>query len=126
VRQAVSKVLKAKPLPPLSLLQEELSLDAYAGVLYWKKPKQGRVLDRPIGVRGTGNRGYQRLMINGQEHYVHRVVWALANDADPRDLDIDHVNGDPRNNHPSNLRLATRSENLKLGADRRFGRGEYA
>lgn len=50
----------------------------------------------------------------GYRHYLaHRFVWFLHNGEIPNGLDIDHIDGDRSNNKISNLRLATRSQNLR-------------
>ena len=44
--------------------------------------------------------------------YAHRVVWMVANHREiPSGLEINHKDGDPANNKPMNLELATRQEN---------------
>jgi predicted XRE-type DNA-binding protein len=44
--------------------------------------------------------------------YAHRVVWMVANHREiPSGLEINHKDGDPTNNRPENLDLATRQEN---------------
>lgn len=44
--------------------------------------------------------------------YAHRAVWMIANHAAiPDTLEINHRDGNPMNNCPSNLELATRQEN---------------
>jgi hypothetical protein len=53
-----------------------------------------------------------------QHALAHRLVWALANGRMP-EAQIDHINGDPLDNRPSNLRSVTRQENSKNLA-RRF------
>ena len=110
---AVPEVLKGrKPLPPLEVLQEHLRLDD-DGTLWWKVRKRGRVLSKPAARANRGPRGYKGLMFDGEEFYAHRVVWALANgQLPPPHLDVDHLNGDPCDNRPFNLRLATRQQNL--------------
>jgi HNH endonuclease/AP2 domain len=42
--------------------------------------------------------------------YLHRFLMG-----DPDELDVDHVDGDRLNNRRSNLRLATRSQNMQNG-----------
>ena len=41
----------------------------------------------------------------------HRMVYYLANGCLPNE--IDHIDGDPTNNHPSNLREATHKQNMR-------------
>lgn len=44
--------------------------------------------------------------------YAHRVIWMVANHREiPSGLEINHKDGDPANNAPENLELATRQEN---------------
>jgi len=43
--------------------------------------------------------------------YAYQVVWALTNNEWPT-ADIDHRDGNPSNDQPENLRLATASQNL--------------
>lgn len=49
------------------------------------------------GVRGTAKRA--------------QVVYSLAFGRIPEGMDIDHIDGDRNNDHPSNLRLVTRAQN---------------
>jgi len=44
--------------------------------------------------------------------YAHRIVWMVANKRDiPDGLEINHIDGNPRNNDPLNLEVVTRREN---------------
>lgn len=52
----------------------------------------------------------------GSKHlYMHRVVLNV-----PKDLEIDHINGDGLDNRKSNLRICTRQENTR---NKRKGKG---
>ena len=56
--------------------------------------------------------GYKRVRVDGQYHYIHRLVWfILTNKEIPEDLYIDHIDGNRLNNHIENLRLASALEN---------------
>lgn len=43
---------------------------------------------------------------------VHRIVYAWFNNECPGDLDVDHIDNDPFNNHIDNLQLLARKRNL--------------
>lgn len=43
---------------------------------------------------------------------LQRVIYAWYYDLCPADKDVDHVDNDTLNNHPDNLQLLTRAENL--------------
>ena len=92
-----------KPLPPI----EELAavLEIADGGLRWKKS------GKPAGSRRKD--GYWDLRAIGRRMLLHRVVYALAYGADPFPHFVDHVDGDPSNNAPHNLRLASHTENLR-------------
>ena len=56
--------------------------------------------------------GYRRIKINGVQYRMHRLVWLYHFGEWPSD-EIDHINGDPLNNHIDNLRVVTNQENQK-------------
>ena len=49
--------------------------------------------------------------VNQIKYPVHRVIFAMANGSDPADKEVDHIDGDGTNNHPLNLRIASRRQN---------------
>lgn len=57
--------------------------------------------------------GYWSVRINKKSFLVHRVVYALHRGIDLAKIRefVDHVDGDPSNNRPSNLRSATCRQN---------------
>lgn len=99
-----------KPLPPIRVLNEIFRLKG--GVLIWRIDRGGKA--RAGTVAGSKNKS-GRLMVRalGVDYYVHRIVWAIANNKDPGEFQIDHIDGDHTNNHPSNLRLATHGQNIQ-------------
>lgn len=73
--------------------------------LMWNKQRAGRV----AGCRST--EGYLVCTINGKQFKAHRVVWAHVYGVWPSKC-IDHVNGNPSDNRPANLRdVAVKANN---------------
>lgn len=62
---------------------------------------------------GRDKRSYFQIKISGKIHLAHRIVFAITHGFDPAKMYIDHRDGDGKNNNPSNLRLATHSENMQ-------------
>lgn len=62
-------------------------------------------------VSGCDNgRGYLRVTLDGKVYYAHRLAWLYVHGEMPK-CQIDHINGNPRDNRIANLRLATSKEN---------------
>jgi len=101
-------MLYCKPLPSLSRIRHLLALRS-DGQLIWKRPTSNRV--KPGQIAGRWNKGYRVVNIDGTGYGVHRIVWALCHCVDPGQMEIDHINGNPSDNRPSNLRSCTRKQN---------------
>ncbi len=56
--------------------------------------------------------GYLRTSIKDKKIVLHRLIWLLTYGYLP-DKDLDHINGNRKDNRLINLRKATRSENLQ-------------
>lgn len=89
----------------LACAEEYLQVDADSpSGLSWKKTRKG--------VRRAGQRaGYQRddgywfVGLNKRTFQAGRLVLLLSGDRpDDRTCEVDHIDGNPSNNHPSNLR----------------------
>ena len=109
-----------------SLLRKLLSYDSDTGRLTWKSrdacmfcgndavPKSKTWNTRFAGraALATQDRnGYFYGSIFGMPYAAHRVIWGLKTGLWP--VEVDHIDGNPRNNVWENLRNATRSQNMK-------------
>jgi hypothetical protein len=117
---------KAKPLP-VDIIRESLELDPTSKTwLRWKKrpshhfPTDSacRAWNGAWAGKHAGSKfriskwkTYWAVSLCSKNLYAHRVVWLLANGADPGRFEIDHIDCDSFNNNPKNLRLATHSQN---------------
>lgn len=97
--------------------------DYVDGVLVWKVRPESHFSSRRVAnifnaqfsgkPSGTPDKyGYVVINIGGKQHKAHRVIWEMHHGEIPEGLHIDHINGVKNDNRLSNLRLATRSQNL--------------
>lgn len=63
-------------------------------------------------VVGWHHSGYLRTYVLGKKYYLHRLVWLYVFGRFP-DHEIDHINNDRSDNRFTNLREATREQNLR-------------
>jgi hypothetical protein len=64
-------------------------------------------------VTGKNGCGYKTAEIDGKRLYVHRIVYQMTHgDLLPEDV-IDHIDGNPLNNHPDNLRKGSQADNTR-------------
>ena len=100
--------------PKEVLTQEELkyifNYDPATGK-FTRKQKLARrhVIGEEVGV-STAN-GYLKCGIGPKEYLLHRLAWFYVYGEWP--VQIDHIDGNPKNNKLSNLRNVTNSENAK-------------
>ena len=57
--------------------------------------------------------GYWRVSIDGKTYLNHRLVWEFYHGPIPTGMDVEHADRNRQNCCASNLRLATRSENMQ-------------
>lgn len=97
-------------------LRKLLRYDPETGKIYWAEDRhtgKGRCIAKAGDEAGYNNAlGYLYLSVNNVKFVGHRVAWALYTGKWP-EHEIDHVNCDPSDNRISNLREATRRENLR-------------
>jgi hypothetical protein len=79
------------------------------GKLFWKIAKRKIKIGQEI--TSTNSSGYLKVCLEGKYFLVHRVIYEMFNGLIPSNLQIDHIDGNRKNNNISNLRLATIKEN---------------
>ena len=99
-----------------------LRYDPADGAMYWR-PRQSHQVSCPemldnwnrryAGKRaGSSNSdGYEVIRVGGNQFRTNRLVWELLHGPIPDGMQIDHVNGDRRDNRAANLRAVTITEN---------------
>lgn len=89
-------------------LIELLSFEPETGLFRWRKTiakgKAGAVAGR------INDEGYVVIGLDGERYLAHRLVFLWAHGRLPNGA-IDHVDGNPSNNRPANIREATASQN---------------
>ena len=95
----------------LEQMKEAFSIDpTVPSGLRWSKPNCSRITPgSPAGCFRSD--GYYRVKFNSIALLSHRIVWAIANNQDPGQKFIDHIDHNRQNNDPKNLRLVTKREN---------------
>jgi hypothetical protein len=98
-----------KPLPDRSQLEEWFAIKG--SDLVWRV----NYFPDLVGKRAGHLRqdGYITINKCGQKMLAHRVAYCLHYGQDPGNYFVDHIDGNPSNNDPSNLRLATHTENMR-------------
>ncbi len=114
-------MLKDKP----ELLDELQSLFKLEGDVLLRKYKRGRGWLPAILSDTTG--GYHRVGLpSGRGVTVHKLVWALTFQELPaKDKEIDHIDGDRKNNKVSNLRVVTKAQNQSNRKPNSLGASTY-
>jgi hypothetical protein len=121
--------MKPRTQHELDAIKDAWRLDG--AVIVWNRNANGgKRKGDPVGysTRKFGHRNVF-LTINGKlTGFVYsRIVWFLHTGAYP-EKEIDHIDCNPDNDHPTNLRLASREENLhntRFGKTRKAYKGTY-
>lgn len=104
---------RRKELPSAEVLRANFDYDAATGNLVRKKV---------VGARGSAiamvgqvagykdERGYIRVALKGRLYPAHRLIFVMMHGRPPKEL-VDHIDGNPANNRPENLREASYAEN---------------
>lgn len=124
-----------KPLPTVGYLNECFFYETSTGRLIWKsRPRSHFISRRGHSIfngrfAGTvaGHKHYSRglphsiaVSIDYNKFVAHRIIYAMLLLDVPVGYVIDHVSTNPFDNRPSNLRIATRSQNSDNQNKQRF------
>ena len=93
------------------LVDSILRYDPDTGSLYWKNGFRAGKVAGGIAYYGRHCR-YIRLSIGGKKYLAHRIARLMVRGVFPTN-EIDHIDGNGLNNKISNLREATKAENLR-------------
>jgi hypothetical protein len=121
-----SKV-KINPLPPIEILEARYRLvDHIEGIVardYMVNPGKSRRGTKDGDMVGsvTNKQGRRQAEVTWLEDgeyrcvrvQVSRIVYRMAHGPFDESLYVDHIDGDPSNNSPSNLRTCTAQENMR-------------
>ena len=115
-------------LPDRKELRKLLRYDPVTGQLFWKK-RPTMMFNSAGSAKAWNSRhagkeaftalkdGYRRGLLFRQSVFAHRVIWRLVTGDEPREMD--HVDGDRRNNKWRNLRAVSRSMNQRNASRRK-------
>jgi len=93
-------------------LKELLSYDPVTGLFTWRVNRRGHVVAGQRAGCDNGPNGYRVLKVAGRVYLEHRLAWFYVTGEWP-ERDVDHVNGNRKENSFLNLRPATRKQNLE-------------
>lgn len=104
----------------LSELRRRYDYDPARGCFLWKSPPRHVRKAPGEDVCGQGSQRYASVRIVGHRFKVHRLIWLWHKGTYPVG-DIDHINGNTKDNRIENLRIATSAQN----AANRFRKNTY-
>lgn len=99
--------------PSKEYLGRHFKFDSERGRLLVKE-RRGSNNCKKVGEDACSNsNGYRAVRVFNKLHYEHHLVWWMSGLEVPPGFELDHINGVKTDNRLSNLRLASRSENLQ-------------
>jgi hypothetical protein len=101
-----------------------LSYDPHTGIFRWRVDRLGGNASGNRGIKAGSVAGYlsdtghQKIGINRQEYLAHRLAFVLMTGRWPKNQ-VDHRNMKPADNRWSNLREATKAQNMRNRREQR-------
>lgn len=93
---------------PPSDIFDYLEFNMAEAAFFWRRATANVLAGSKAG--STYNTGYRNISFRGRKYQEHRLVWLAVHGEWPPEL-IDHVNANPSDNRPENLRLASQGKN---------------
>lgn len=93
------------------VLRETLDYDPKTGIFTWAKPTSRKIKQGAIA-GSVRSQGYMRIKIGSKEYLQHRLAWLYVYGQWPEN-EIDHINGNRKDNRIENLRDVPKALNLQ-------------
>jgi len=101
--------------PTFDEFESLLRFEPSTGRFFWRVNRYRVEAGAPAGQPHPS--GYWMIGVRGRRYLAHRLAWLFSYGRWP-EATVDHINGDRRDNRPSNLREASASQNTMNGKRR--------
>lgn len=98
-----------KPMPSAEELRQLIHYNPDTGVLTSKVTRKGLVKGQIMGCDSPHR--YLLIRFKGPQYIAHRLIYRIVTGIDLGQQEIDHINGNTKDNRWSNLRVVERLEN---------------